>query len=397
MLNPATLAPWGSSAARRTSDSLASLEDSAVSHLVTIAQESGWTDILPLASGEPVFPYPAGALEALRAANDRALTKYSPFKGHNALLALIQEKLRRANGVEAELDEIIVVPGGSMALLGAIRALADPGDEIIIPDPCWEHYEQIIKLCYGTAVRVPYIPSGSRYELDLDALRNSIGPRTKAVLLNSPLNPLGAVLAAKELQAITSICEIGGVWLILDNEYEAFAYDGVVHLSARVVSQHVIDLYSFSKSFALTGIRLGYVVAPKNIIDQMRRFALYSYMSPPSPSQCMAAGVLQGNYEEFTSQVRSVYQRKRDLLYEGLIGISGVDCWKPEGGVYLFPRLQTDSSLDVTKELLERYHLLAVPGAGSGENGVGHIRLFIGLEDSVLERAAACIRDYMGC
>jgi aspartate aminotransferase len=396
MLNPVTVAPSRSCPARRTSDSLAHLEDSAVSHLVTIAQESGWTDILPLASGEPVFSYPAGALEALRIANDRTLTKYSPFKGHNALLELIQGKLRRSNRVEAKLDEIIVVPGGSMALLGAIRALADPGDEIIIPDPCWEHYEHIIKLCYGTPVRVPYIPSRTRFELDLDALRGSIGPRTKAVLLNSPLNPLGVVIDAKELRAIESICEKSGVWLILDNEYEAFAYDGVEHFSGRAVSQQAIDLYSFSKSFALTGIRLGYVVAPKHIINEMRRFALYSYMSPPSPSQCMATGVLQDDYEEFTSQVRSLYQHKRDLLYNSLSGISGVDCWRPEGGVYLFPQLRTRPGQDVTKELLEQYHLLAVPGAGSGENGIGHIRLFIGLEDSVLERAAACIRDYMG-
>lgn len=381
--------------AKSLSPLLTGLPDSAVSNIVSHARLQGWVDTLPLASGEPTFPFPPSALEAILNSDDSLVTKYSPFKGYELLLELIGQKLADVNLIRATQEELIVVPGGSSALYAAVMAVAGRGDEVIISDPCWEHYVNIVRLAGATPVRFRYSFAAGRYTPDLDSLKDAITERTKAVLLNTPLNPCGAMLNESEARALIDCCERHGIWVIVDEEYETFVYDGNKHFSAGSLSPDVISLYSFSKSFALTGIRLGYVKAPKEVIALMRRLGLYSYMFPASPSQCMAIGVLRDDYRVYLDEVRGLYQRKMSRLHGLLDAIPGIECWRPEGGVYLFPRLDVPEGVNPASDLMERHHLLSVPGEVAGEGGVGHIRLFIGLEDEVLDKAGECLAQYM--
>jgi aspartate aminotransferase len=375
---------------------LTELPDSAVSSIVSQARLRGWTDTLPLASGEPMFPIPESAMQGLLNSDVNLVTKYSPFKGYDLLLELIEKKLADVNHVRATREELIVVPGGSSGLYAAVMALVDKGDEVLISDPCWEHYVNIVRLAGATPVRFRYAFEGGRYTPDLDSLESAVSERTKAVLLNTPLNPCGAMLNEAESLALIECCERHGLWLVVDEEYESFVYDEHEHFSPSSLSPNVISLYSFSKSFALTGARLGYVKAPKEVVTLIRRLGLYSYMFPPSPSQCMAIGLLRDDYKTYLLGVRAHYQQKMSRFYDQISAVEGIECWRPEGGVYVFPRLKVPERANPVNDLMEQYHLLSVPGEVAGEMGRGHIRFFIGVEDEVLDKAAECLASYMG-
>jgi aspartate/methionine/tyrosine aminotransferase len=381
--------------AARTSSLVEGLPFSAVSRILSQAAAQGWSDALPLAGGEPRFPFPHGAMETLRSSDEDALTKYSPFTGQSDLLSAIRSKLKLFNNIDAHEENIICVPGGSAAIYNALMAVVDPGSEVIVSDPCWEHYISTIRLCGANPVRFRMAFTGSRYEVDMDSLRAAITPRTRAILLNTPLNPSGAVLRREEAEAILAEAHRHGIWVIVDEEYEAFLHDGNSLFSMGSIDPNVITLHSFSKTFALTGTRLGYVVAPARIIDLVRRVALYTHMYPPAPSQRMALGALSGDYMRYIEGVRAHYEGLMDRLYRQITAIPGVECWRPEGGVYLFPRLPRIDDRPAGKVLIDDHHLLCVPGEVAGETGEGHVRLFYGVRPELLDEAARRIGAMM--
>jgi aspartate/methionine/tyrosine aminotransferase len=371
---------------------LADLPLSAVSQILTRAAAHGWSDVLPLAGGEPRFASPEGALQRLRTDDSDQITKYSPFAGQKDLLSAIREKLQKINGMDVHEDNILCVPGGSAAILGALMAVVDSGSEVVISDPCWEHYLSMVRLAGAVPRRFRMTFDGTRYTPDLDSLAAAIGGRTRAILLNTPLNPCGAVLRREEAVAIAELAASKNVWLIVDEEYETFVHGENVHFSAGSLDNNVISLYSFSKSFALTGVRLGYIVAPARIIDLTRRYALYSHMYPPSPSQRIAYGALSGDYVGYLRGVRAEYERLMQRLYDGIAPINGISCWKPEGGVYLFPRIDLPINRTPADVLIDDFHLLCVPGEVAGEMGRGHVRFFYGVTEGQIDQAVSRIR-----
>lgn len=377
------------------SDLIGELPDSAVSKILIEAANANYPDALPLAGGEPCFPTFDKIISSLNDFDEKLITKYSPFKGHNLLLELIQKKLQKINNINANLNELIVVPGGSFALVAALMAVVNPGDEVLISDPCWEHYVSIVKLCRAKPVRFNMRFDGTRYTIDMEHLKSAINKKTKAILLNTPLNPIGSVLSRDEAKAISQLARENDFWVLIDEEYETFIYDNNLHYSARSEDENVITLFSFSKSFALTGIRLGYIVAPEKIINLMRRYGLYTYMYPSSPSQCMAIHLLSGDYISYLDNVTEIYQKKMSRLYNGIKDINRIDCWRPEGGVYLFPKLIVDSNIDAAKKLIDEFHLLCVPGYVAGEIGKYSVRLFVGVEDQHLDEATNRLKLFM--
>jgi aspartate/methionine/tyrosine aminotransferase len=381
----------------RTADHIDGLEISAVARILQTAAEQGWSDAIPMAGGEPRFPFPPEARSALLDAPDDALTKYSPFLGSERLLECIGEKLQRLNGVDLRERATIAVPGGSYALFATLSVLVDPGDEVLIPDPCWEHYPSVVRAARGHPRRFPMVQEGGRETPDLGALEAAVTPRTKAVLVNTPLNPSGAVLTRDEIEGLAGICDRYDLALIADEEYETFVYAGGSHVSPGAVYDRAICLYSFSKSFALTGIRLGYVSAPPEIVELLRRFGLYTYMFAPSPSQAMAQAVLESDYVPYLRAVRDEYERKASGLAAALDRLPGVDCRMPEGGVYVFPRIAGPDGESLGWSLIERAHVLCVPGEYAGARGRGHVRLFVGVPDEAIaaatDRIAALVSE----
>jgi aspartate aminotransferase len=369
---------------------------SAVATIAERALAAGWTDTLFMAGGEPRFDPPAMALRRL--ADDgphsvQAITKYSPFRGHTDLLEGIQRKLASINGVRAGTEDLIVVPGGSAALFAVLSVLVSiDRPEVVITDPCWEHYPRIVAAASGRPVWARTVPSGAHNELDLDALANLIGERTAAVLVNTPLNPTGSMLSREEIGAVGELCDRVGAYLVVDEEYETFTYGGRRHVSARLGHPNAISLFSFSKSFALTGIRLGYVVAEATVIDALKRFGLYTWMYPPSPSQAMAAAMRTEDLGDYLEGVRRLYAGKARRLSTALDAIPQVDCPMPEGGVYVFPHVADRRGDSLTYQLIDDQHLLCVPGEAAGRTGRGHVRLFVGLDDELLDEAVRRIR-----
>jgi aspartate/methionine/tyrosine aminotransferase len=370
---------------------------SAVASIAEEAAAAGWTDAIPMAGGEPRFAPPPSALSALHTAPVEALTRYSPFRGTAALLTGIQRKLAEVNDLEVGLAEVIAVPGGAQALFSALSVLLD-GDrrEVVLADPCWEHYPRIAQAAGATVVTVPTHRQGAHDRLDLDALSAAVSSRTAAVLLNSPLNPTGSMLTVAELAAIGGVCERAGARLVVDEEYETFAYGGRRHVTARAVVPGAVSLFSFSKSFALTGIRLGYVCADAVTVDAVKRFGLFTYMYSPSPSIAMAAALLADDLRPYLEKVRSEYEGKARALVADLARVPGVACDMPEGGVYAFPRIAGPDGSSMAMRLVREQHLLCVPGEAAGSAGRGHVRLFLGLDEEVNRAAVDRIRALTG-
>ena len=321
------------------SNEVRSLPLSAVSQIIERATRQGWKDTLHLAGGEPRFSPPEMVYNAITRANLPAWSKYSGFRGNGDLIDAIRMKLRLINGIEAKEDSVIVTPGGSSALFTAIRAVCDHGAEVIVQDPCWEHYLSIVGMAGAKACRFKMDRVEGRETPNLESLKASITRNTRAILLNTPLNPSGSVMSRDELLAIIEIAEKNAIWLIVDEEYEAFVYGATKHISAGSLSDRVITLQSFSKSFSLTGIRLGYAVAPPVAMDAMRKVALYTHMYPPSPSQVIATQALMVDLPAYFEGVRKHYEQKMDRLFRQIVDIPGIECDRPQGGVYLFPLL----------------------------------------------------------
>jgi aspartate/methionine/tyrosine aminotransferase len=366
----------------------ADLPISAVAAIAERAVAGGWDDAIPMAGGEPGFDIPKAAMLGLSRADNDLVTKYSPFRGHPRLLDGIQCKLRDINGLEVSTDEIIVVPGGAAGLFSAVAVLLTPERRrVVLTDPCWEHYPNIVRAAEGDPVRVRTLYEGNHNRIDLCAFDELLDDRTAAVLLNTPLNPTGSILRPDELLAVYDRCQAVGATLVVDEEYETFIYGRRHHMTARSSCPEAVSVFSFSKSFALTGIRLGYVTAPPEIIDALKRFGLYTYMYPASPSQVMAAAVLEQDQTSYLHAVRQEYERKAAFLSQQLGQLNTVTCAMPEGGVYVFPCMQQEDGTSLALDLIEEQHVLCVPGEVAGISGKGHVRFFIGLEEDLTHEA----------
>jgi len=361
---------------------------SAVASIIERAAAAGWDDVLPLAGGEPRFNPPPGVIEALVTARPDELTKYTPFRGTPELLSAVRAKLKTINGLAVPDDEVIAVPGGAQALFSAISVcLDDQRREVVLVDPCWEHYPNIVRAAQASPVIVSTTVNGVHNSINLEALKQALSSRTAAVVLNAPLNPTGSMLSAEEIYEVGEVCNRVGARLIVDEEYETFVHAGSRHVTVRSVYPDAISLFSLSKSFSLTGIRLGYATAPANVIDGMKRFGLYSYMYSSSPAMVLATAALHCDLPDYLEGVRAEYEKKARRLVDGLSIIPGVDCAMPEGGLYVFPRFPGPNGISRAEELIERAHLLCVPGEVAGDTGRGHVRLFVGRSDAENDEA----------
>ncbi|MFF2601333.1 pyridoxal phosphate-dependent aminotransferase [Streptomyces californicus] len=366
---------------------------SAVAAIAERAAAAGWSDAIPMAGGEPRFACPPGLLDALHTAHPDSLTKYSPFKGTAELLEAARRKLIEVNHLDVDPDELIVVPGGAQALFSALSILVHgQRRRVVITDPCWEHYPRIAVAAGAEVVRVPTTRDGAHDAIDLDKLDRLVDDTTAAVLLNTPLNPTGSVLRPDELDRIGELCDARGARMVVDEEYETFVYGGNRHTTARAVRQSAISLFSLSKSFALTGIRIGYVTADAATIDALKRFGLFTYMYSSSPALVLATAALQTDLSGYLEGVRSEYEEKAANLAKALDAIPGVDCVLPEGGVYVFPRIAGADGKSYADRLLSEQHVLCVPGETAGAMGRGHVRFFIGLDHESAVTAAGRVR-----
>ncbi|HLH79891.1 MAG TPA: pyridoxal phosphate-dependent aminotransferase [Chthonomonas sp.] len=365
-------------------------------------------DVIGFGAGEPDFDTPEHIKRAAIAALEAGYTKYTPSSGDADLKQAVVEKLARDNGLHYKPSQIIVSCGAKHSLYNIMQALLDPGDEVIIPVPYWVTYPEQVKLAEGVPVFVQTDPKND-FMPTREALREAITSRTRAIVLNSPCNPTGAVASRQTVKEIVSLCIQHQIYLISDEIYEKLIYDGRQHVSPAALGsesfQYTITVNGCSKAYAMTGWRIGYVAsANEEFIAAMGRLQDQSTSNPTSIAQKAAVAALIGPQEP-VEQMRQAFEARRNAMVERLNAIPGVHCPVPGGAFYAFPDISAllgrkagnkviPSSDALAEYLLDEAGVAVVPGSGFGSDT--HIRLSYATSmekiEKGLERMAHAIR-----
>lgn len=327
-------------------------------------------DVINLALGEPDFSIPEESKEAISRALEEDFTHYTPSKGIPELRrAIVQRELEKGASIKEE--EIIVTSGASEALHLAIMSLVEAGDEVLIPDPGFVSYKPLVEIAGGRASPYP-LREENNFDIDVEALKERITDKTRMIIMNSPSNPTGAVLSKDSIKGVAEVADERGIPILSDEVYDEIIYDGK-HYPPMEFTDNAIIVKGFSKSYAMTGLRLGYVYAGIEIIEEMVKVHQYIQASTCSLSQRAALAALASR--GYVEKIVAVLRERRDLILEQLREIPGVTCTTPRGAFYVFPNFSKhgDSSALVMKFLHEA-RVVTTPGTAFGQCGGGYIR-----------------------
>jgi aspartate/methionine/tyrosine aminotransferase len=353
--------------------------------------------IIGLHAGEPDFPTPKHIVEAGSRALHDGYTHYTHGAGLLQLREAISRKLLEENGIEANpKTEITATAGGFAAIFAAIQATINPGDEVIVLQPSWPSYAGFVKLADGVPVFVPL--HGPDLEPSTANVKERISDRTRMILVNSPNNPTGAVYSQSCLLELTKLAKEHGLLILTDEVYEKIVFDGNKHFSIASRSEFrdfTITVNSFSKTYAMTGWRIGYVVANDIITNGIRKMHGYMASCAPASAQKAALEALSGP-QDCIDEMNDEYQRRRDLIVSGLNDIDGFQCTPPKGTFYAFPSVSKLglASARIAEELLEQAKLACIPGSAFGEAGEGYLRLSFATSQRNIQEALARIRTW---
>ncbi len=333
-------------------------------------------DVADFGPGEPDFPTPDHIKRAAIKALEENKTKYTPAAGIAPLRQAICDWHARELGSSYQPAECIVCSGGKHAIFNAVCSLISAGDEVVIPSPYWVSYPDIVKYAGGTPV---FLPTRAEDEFVLRAadLEKALTPRTRMVIANSPSNPSGAVIPPDELAKIFAVCQRRGVWLMTDECYSHFTYGGAKPYSVASLPNSkagLIVIGSLSKTFAMTGWRVGYALAPQPLIASMTKLQSQSTSNTTSIAQYAGLEAMRGPMDSVPAML-SEYARRRERIVAGLRAIAGITCAAPAGAFYVFPNIAAHlnpsmpTDTDAAKQLLEKERVAVVPGEAFGAPG----------------------------
>jgi aspartate aminotransferase len=344
------------------------------------------TEVVSFAAGEPDFDTPANIRDAAKRALDEGQTRYTPSSGILELKAAVRGKLARDNGLEYADDEVIVACGAKHAIFNALQAIVDPGDEVIVPAPYWVSYPDQVRLAAGTPVIVP-TDAKAGFKLTPAEFERAATPKTRAVILNYPSNPTGSTYSREELAALgEAICRRGAA-IISDEIYEKLVYGGKGHTSIAAAHPPAKDLTivvnGVSKSYAMTGWRMGYAAGPRQVIAKMAELTEQQISGIPGFVQRACVEAMEGPQAE-VERMRTEFAARRDLMLERLLAIPGLSCRVPDGAFYLLPDISAylgrkaggtvmANATALAEYLLSEAHVATVSGDPFGAQG--HIRL----------------------
>jgi len=336
-------------------------------------------DVVGFGAGEPDFDTPDHIKEAAKKALDRGFTKYTPASGMRELKEAVCRKLKEENGLEYEPDQVLISCGAKHSIFNAILALCDEGDEVILPSPYWVSYPEMIKLAQAKPVIIKTTQENN-FKITSQQLEEAISSKTKLFILNSPSNPTGMIYTKDELRIISDILTEARIYCISDEIYEKIIYDGWEHTSIASLNPRIKELTilvnGVSKTYSMTGWRIGYAAGPKEIIQAMSNLQSHSTSNPTSVSQVAAIAALQSSQEEVRRMVDE-FQRRRDHIVKRLNRIPGISCLKPPGAFYVFPDISRiigksyngkiiRDSISLAQLLLYEAKVAVVPGAAFG-------------------------------
>jgi aspartate aminotransferase len=350
--------------------------------------------VLQLEGGEPFIGTPDFVKDAMKAALDAGQTRYAPSSGIPELLTALKAKLAAKNKLAVETENLIVTSGGAHGLFCAFQASVNPGDEVMFFSPYWTPIKDQVAYAGGTPIRIPWDDVRGRDDFGpvLERLR---GERTRVIYVNTPGNPTGDVFTRQQLESIAAFARAHDLTVIADEAYEDLLYDGehVSIASLPGMFERTITVYTFSKSFSMTGWRIGYVVAAEPFMGFLRKLVLNSINGVSTPTQFAALAAITHD-PHFFDRIKEDYRRRRDILVGGL-NAAGFQCLTPPGAFYTFPdaraRLGNDS-WKAMETLLERTSIASVPGAVFGAEGEGHLRMSFSTGLDVLEEAVAALQ-----
>jgi aspartate aminotransferase len=356
-------------------------------------------DVIDLGGGDPDFPTPTHICQAAADAMFRGETHYVASAGIPELRRAIARKLQAENRIPVTPDEIIVTPGGKAALFVSILALVGPGDDVLMFDPGWVSYEPMVLMAGARCLHVPLLPE-ENYRITREAIEAVLTPQTRLMIVNSPNNPTGRVLTREEAEAIVTVAQEHDIVVISDEIYEKIIYDGREHLSLAAfpgMAERTLTVNGFSKAYAMTGWRLGYVAGPAPLIRQIMKVHSHSATCATSFAQWGGVAALEGPQDVIDAMV-AAWDRRRRFVTERLNAIPGFRCPLPEGAFYAFPDVSGTglSGQEVAQKLIEEAYVGVTPGDAFGASGSGCIRLSFATADELLERALDRIANVFG-
>src|SRR2546426_3083063 len=344
--------------------------------------------------GEPDFDTPVHIKDAAKQALDAGATHYGPSAGLAEVREAIAKHIAETRGVPVMPEEVVVTPGAKPIMFFTILALIAPGDEVIYPNPGFPIYESVINFVGGVPVPIP-LREESGFGLDLDVFERSASSRTKLIIINSPQNPTGGVLEPDQLGRIAEIAKRYRIPVLADEIYKSFLYEGEFASITRFpgMKDLVIILDGFSKSYAMTGWRLGYGVMPEGLAEHVTRLMVNSNSCTASFTQWAGIAALQGDQTPVAEMVAE-FKRRRDIIVGGLNRLPGVSCRSPRGAFYVFPNVKAlkRPSVEVAEALLKEAGVAALGGTAFGQYGEGYLRLSYANSEANLRKALERMR-----
>ena len=354
-------------------------------------------DIAGFGAGEPDFDTPEHIKKAAIDAINEGFTKYTPVGGIDPLKDAIIEKFRKDNELEYKREEILVSCGGKHSLYNLFQAIFEEGDEVLIPSPYWVSYPPMVELA-GARPVILETEESEDYQITADLLKRHVTGKTKAIVLNYPSNPVGSIYSLKNLEEIGKMAVEKGFYIISDEIYEKLAYDEYTHTSIasldKAFKERTIIAHGVSKTYSMTGWRIGFAAGPAGIIGAMSNIQSQSTSNPTSISQKAAIAALTGPQDSIAMMLEQ-FKKRRDFLVSGFTGLEGITCYNPKGAFYVFPNFtailgrtykgrKIDTSTALTALLLEEFHTAVVPGVEFGKEG--YLRLSFATSMEVIEK-----------
>ena len=376
---------------KKLSSLISNMKPSGIREFFNYASER--PEVTSLGVGEPDFTTPIAIIDAAKESLDKGKTFYTSNQGLPELRNKISKYLLDRFNVDYKPDEMILTAGSSQGILAALMAIINPGDEIIVTEPTYICYIPDIEMCGGKAVVIP-LKEENNFKLTKEELESHITSKTKAVFLSFPNNPTGAIMTKEDLESIAPLILKNDLYVISDEIYAELTY-GKKHCSIasfKGFKERTILINGFSKAFAMTGWRLGYVCAPKDVLDQILKIQQYIMLSAPTMAQYGAIAALDYCISDMENMVRE-YNHRREYLLKSFKEL-GIQCFNAEGAFYLFPSIKKYnlSSREFCLKLLQEYDVLVVPGTAFGDSGEGYIRISYAAGMDKLERLIEVLR-----
>ena len=352
-------------------------------------------DIVSFSVGEPDFPTPPHIVDAAKKALDDGWTKYVAPGGIPALREAIAEKSKRENGIPCEPEGVLVAPT-KHALFLAVMGLVDPGEEVLVPDPGWVSYAPMVHLAGARPVPVRADES-TNFELTPESLEAAITPRTKAVVMNSPSNPSGVVFSKDAIRGICDVVQDHDLFLISDEIYEKIIYEGAHFSPASFdgMAERTVTVHGFSKTYSMTGWRIGWLVAEKTLVKQVVKVQEHTITCVPGFVQMAGVAALKGPPSVVEAMVDE-FRARRDLMMQEFQSLPGFHVTRPAGAFYFFPRFDYELRSDEFAErLLTEARVAVTPGAAFGDAGEAHLRFSYACSRADIRKGMAQVRDFV--